>query len=89
MWYNIIIQIKDGDPKTQRDLEMTQQQMNQQKAKYNEYRQERLSIFETLMKMGVTKEQLEKASETFNVLSEGNADVMIGLWRDLANGMSQ
>ena len=49
--------------------------------KYKSYREERLAIFETLLTAGVTKEQLESASQTFSVLADGNADVMMELWR--------
>ena len=50
---------------------------------YSEYRTERLEIFESLMKLGITKAQLESASEKFNALSEGNAETMMDMWRTL------
>ena len=56
--------------------------------KYRSYREERLAIFETLMTAGVSKEQLESTSQTFNALANGDADVMMGLWRQLADGMT-
>ena len=62
--------------------EMSQQQMNVESAKYSEYRTERLGIFETLIAAGAKPETLETMSEAFNLMSEGDAEKMMGFWRE-------
>ena len=61
---------------------MTQQQMNVESAKYSEYRTERLGIFETLITAGANPETLETMSEAFDVMAEGDAEKMMGFWRE-------
>ena len=65
---------------------MTQQQ--RELAKYRESTEERNKIFTSLAMMGVTQEQLLKASKAFDVMAQGSAEVMMGLWRELHQRMS-
>ena len=51
-------------------------------AKYGEYRTERLEIFETLITAGANPETLETMSEAFSLMSEGDAEKMMGFWRE-------
>ena len=64
---------------------MTEQEMNVESTKYNEYKTERLEIFETLITAGAKPETLETMSEAFNLMSEGDAEKMMGFWREAAS----
>ena len=63
--------------------------MHTELAKYSTYKAERLAIFEMLMQAGVTPSQLESTSEAFNLIADGDADVMMGLWRETRDRMSE